>query len=115
VNAGINPDDIRKLEASSPEIVRFLRRLVEPGSDEAEMASRYVTQYREMFDEMLSAVEHRVPAGIMVVLAGEFDKSPDFRRGLRNSLLEPDVHEAMRTFVQGHFRNIGVNFEYKET
>lgn len=108
-----DPGDVKAQEALTPEIIRFLRELVNPGSPAMDVAKDHVTNYLLMENAILEATAQRVPGGIVLLILHEL-KEQEYQDGIRTCMMQPDRGEHIRNYIKAHFKTKNIHFEFKK-
>jgi hypothetical protein len=109
----VDAGDIQDQEAQTPEIVRFLRASIMPGSPQAEEVARFLERQLDLENAILEAVANKLPGGLILIVLKEVEDEA-YRRGISVCMTEPDPDAQIRTYVRKWFAAKGVNFDYKE-
>ena len=107
----LQPDKIKELEATCPDIVRFLRAASELGSKESDIVSTQVHRQETAGKALAEAINGRLSFGISMMLVKQLESS-DFTDGIIAHVGFPD---EIREFCKKYMgKNHGAHFEFKE-
>jgi hypothetical protein len=109
----LDPVEVRDQEAKTPEIIRFLRELTNPGSPAVEGVKDHVNHYLSMENAILEATAQRVPGGLVLVLLAEL-REQEYQDGIKTCMMQPNRDEHIRKYIKAHFGNKGIHFEFKK-
>lgn len=106
----LQPDKIQELEKTCPEIVSFLRKAAQLGSDEANIIAQTVSRQEQMAKAMMRAIEGRVPIALAMAIL-KYMQNEEFCEGLSMHVGFP---EKIRDFIKRWMGDQGCYFEYAE-
>ena len=109
----VDAGDIKDQESETPEIIRFLRESIMPGSPQAEEVARFLERQLDVENAILEAVANKLPGGLILIVLKEVADEA-YRRGITICMTEPDPDERIKEYVQKWFAAKGVNFGYKD-
>ena len=106
----LQPDQIRELEKTCPEIVNFLRKASQLGSPSNDEVSNLARRQETCAKTLLTALEGRMPVSLTLNILKQMD-DPNFVDGVAVYVGFPD---QVRTFVKVWMEKQGVQFVYTE-
>lgn len=109
----LDPVDVRDQEAKTPEIIRFLRELTNPGSPAVEGVKEHVNHYIATENAILEATAQRVPGGLVLVLLAEL-KETEYKDGIQTCMMQPKRGGHIRKYIEAYFGDKGIHFEFKK-
>ncbi len=106
-----DPQDVKKQESATPNIIRFLRKASQVGTQEHTELSKYTTDYRRLVQLVLDVVSGNVPPGMFPMIVNELSDEK-FKQGLSVLVITSATDVEIRTYIENWFSKKDINFKF---